>query len=58
MPEPSKRKRGLHDPSRFAKLVKRGKEQLKSYEGHALKEALLMSPLPHDSAPTYKLVYP
>ena len=55
MPEPSKRKRGLHDPSQF---VKRGKEQLKSYEGHALKEALLMSPLPHDSAPTCKLVYP
>ena len=37
MPEPSKRKRGLYYPSRLAKLVKRGKEQLKSYEGHALK---------------------
>ena len=57
MLEPSKLKRGLYYPSRFAKLVKRGKEQLKSYEGHALKEALLMSPLPHDNAPTCKLVY-
>ena len=58
MPEPSKRKRGLYYPSRFAKLVKRGKEQLKSYKGHALKEALLMSPLPHDSALIGKLAYP
>ena len=43
---------------RFTKLGKRGKEQLKSYEGHALKEAPLMSPLPHDSDPIGKLAYP
>jgi hypothetical protein len=37
---------------------KRTKEQLKSYEIHAFKEALLMSPLPQGSALTCKLVYP